>query len=106
MGLHYYRCNRCRTRNKFKRAVACYLVPRKCRDCGHQKFYADKERASRVSCKCAGAYHWGAHRLGSQYCEHNPNHQYHRAVRDGASAEELAWAGLSVKTACGSEPPF
>lgn len=105
MGLHYYRCSRCRTRNKFKRAVSTYLVPKKCRDCGYKKFYPDKDRAARESCRCDGAYHWGAHRWGAQYCEHNPDHQYHRAVRDGATTEELAWAGLGLKST-GTDVPF
>lgn len=103
--MNYYRCSRCRTRNRFKRALACYLIPRKCRDCGYKKFYPDKERAARESCRCDGAYHWGAHRWGAQYCEHNPDHQYHRAIRDGASAEDLAWAGIGLKST-GAEPPF
>lgn len=105
MGLHYYRCSRCRTRNKFKRAVSTYLVAKKCRDCGHSKFYPDKERANRVSCRCDGAYIWGVHRWGAKYCEKTPNHEYHRAVRDGASAEDLAWHGIGLKLG-GDEPPF
>lgn len=103
---YIYRCNRCRTRNTFKHSVGWYKIQRKCRDCAHTKFYLDKERTYRKSCTCPGAYFWGTHRLGSQFCEKNSNHIYHRAIRDGADAADLAWEGVGLKTAEGSDCPF
>lgn len=103
---HIYRCSRCRTRNTFKHAVGWYLIKRKCRDCGYQKFYVDKERVHRVACRCPGAYFWGPHRWGSQYCEHNPMGEYHRAVRAGAHAGEIAWEGLGLQRVTGDKIPF
>ena len=102
---YIYRCSRCRTRNSFHHPVDWYKIKRKCRDCGYQKFYKDKERRARQPCRCSGAYHWGAHRLGSPMCEHNPNYQANRALRDGTPLEDVAWgqlAGVSKHV----EPPF
>jgi hypothetical protein len=101
-----YRCSKCRTRNTFRHAVSWYKVKRKCRGCGHKHFYLDKERTYRASCRCAGAYFWGPHRIGSQYCESNPMHEVHRAKRDGADDGEIAWLGLGLKPHAGDDIPF
>lgn len=106
MGRCYYRCSRCRTRNIFRRPVKTYIRPKRCRNCGHDKFYVDKERRDRKPCGCLGSYWWGPHRWGSAYCEHNPDHEYHRALRDGAHPGELAWEGLGLKLHTGDTVPF
>jgi hypothetical protein len=65
------RCNRCRTRNTFKKCPVDYRPPRglkqtqkevnrilreiggkRCRSCGHTAFYLDKERTNRKPCHC------------------------------------------------------
>jgi hypothetical protein len=84
---HIYRCNRCRTRNAFHRRVSDYIIKRKCRDCGHQRFYVDKERVARKPCYCGGYHH--AHRPGSRCCEHHPLHIAYRAQRAGADHDEV-----------------
>lgn len=103
---HIYRCSKCRTRNTFRHAVEWYTVKRKCRDCGHKHFYVDKERVYRVPCRCAGAYFWGAHRLGSLHCIHHPDHEHARAVRQGTHPGELAWDGVGLKPCTSDKPPF
>lgn len=74
---HIYRCNRCRTRNTFRRALATYVRPKRCRHCAHDRFYVDKERVRRRPCHCSG-YHF-AHRPGSRCCEHHPLHPFYRS---------------------------
>jgi hypothetical protein len=71
-------------RNEYRRRAPT------CRNCGHDRFYVDRERVERVSCICEGAHHWGAHRAGSTYCEKNPNVWFNRAKRAGATPEMLA----------------
>ena len=93
---YVYRCSRCRTRNSFPRSVLSYVRPRKCRDCGYQKFYVDRERVSRVSCRCEGAYHWIAHRPGSPMCEKNPEYRANRAIREGADEDDISFMGLRL----------
>lgn len=105
---YIYRCSRCRTRNTFHHSVGWYKIKRECRDCAYTKFYPDKERIYRPVCRCMGAYFWGVHRVGAAYCEKNQNFEYNRAVRDGADAADLAWAGLCLKTVEveGDDVPF
>lgn len=86
---HHYRCNKCSTRNVLPRALHLYRRIPKCRNCLHDRFRVDKERANRVSCWCEGAYHWGAHRAGSPMCIHNPNVWINRAKRAGATDDDL-----------------
>lgn len=64
-----------------------YKRPKRCKHCGHDRFYTDRERIRRVACRCSGAYHWPAHRRGSLMCEGHPLHEAHRARRDGESDE-------------------
>lgn len=87
MARYTYRCSRCRTRNTFNRKVDDYIIPRKCRGCGHRHFYVDKERMTRIACICMG-YHF-PHRPGSACCEQHPLHLAHRARRAGADQETL-----------------
>lgn len=125
------RCSRCRTRNTFKKCPVNYLPPRglkqtvkevnailrrtggkRCRDCGHTSFYLDVERTNRKPCHCRGAYHWGPHRPGSPYCEHNPNGWLNRARRAEPAANDedlvfsLSLAGLGGKTFPADVIPF
>lgn len=103
---YVYRCSRCRTRNTFRHSVEWYTIKRACRDCGHKHFYVDRERIRRKACRCPGAYFWGSHRLGAAFCQHNPDVEYNRAVRDGAHPGELAWLGLGLKPHTGETIPF
>ena len=84
---HIYRCSRCRTRNTFRKALGSYVKPKACRHCGHTRFYVDKERINRKACHCGG-YHY-PHRPGSPCCEHNPDADYHHALRQGLDAVDL-----------------
>jgi DNA-directed RNA polymerase subunit RPC12/RpoP len=100
-----YRCSRCRTRNTFRRAVHDYIIKRKCRHCGHRRFYVDKERVRRKPCKCAGYHH--PHRMFSKFCDHRPESIVHRAAREGTAGEalwdvamEAAWSGGRVTDVC------
>lgn len=106
MAKAVYRCSRCRTRNSFNHSVAWYKRPRKCRDCGHAHFYPDRERMARKSCDCLGAYFWGKHRWGAAYCENNPDWEYNRAIRDGASAEDMIARGAKPPVHVGDDVPF
>ena len=81
-----YRCNRCRTRNTFRKKLEEYVRPKKCKECGHDRFYYDRERNHRSDyCSCEG-YHW-THRRGTTYCIHNPLYQVN--VRVGRYGEKL-----------------
>lgn len=84
--MHYYRCSRCRTRNRFRRRLETYVRAKRCRDCGHQGFYLDRERTYRVHCDCNGYHH--PHRPGSRCCEKNPLADLHRAKRAGVNFAE------------------
>lgn len=87
---YHFRCNRCRGRNVMPRHWRDYKRPKRCKHCGHQRFYVDKERVARLSCFCQGAYHWEAHRPGSPMCERNPLHEANRARRQGAGEAVVA----------------
>lgn len=67
-----------------------YVRPKRCKHCGHTRFYVDRERYARLDCRCSGAYPWPAHRPGSPMCEHNPQWQANRALRQGAGDEVVA----------------
>ncbi|MGC4075449.1 MAG: hypothetical protein QM702_00125 [Rubrivivax sp.] len=82
MSFHF-RCQRCRGRNVMPRHWHDYARPKRCRHCGHTRFYLDRERTYRTCCSCDGAYHWGPHRPGSPLCWHNRHWQANRAARDG-----------------------
>jgi DNA-directed RNA polymerase subunit RPC12/RpoP len=106
-----YRCTRCRVRNTFKRQVDDYIRPKKCRACGHDRFYWDKEmNAHREICGCTGGYHF-THRKGSRLCVHNKWYELHDRLRQGQTeAEALLEMSLSG-TLPGAEeavtkPPF
>lgn len=75
---HIYRCSRCRTRNTWPRALGTYVRGRRCRHCGHDRFYPDRERVTRKPCNCSGYHH--AHRPGSRRCDHNHLHPYYRTL--------------------------
>ncbi len=79
---HVYRCNSCRTRNTFHKAIGAYVrkIP-SCRHCGHTRFYVDKERINRKVCKCGG-YHYH-HRPRSGCCHQNPNGLRNAMIRAG-----------------------
>lgn len=73
-----YRCMLCRTRNTFVRKIETYVRPKKCKSCGHTRFYIDRWRLHRNDyCRCEG-YHY-THRKGSTFCIHHP--QQERNVR-------------------------
>lgn len=81
-----YRCMKCRGRNVFRQKVEWYIRAKKCRHCGHGRFYLDRARQYRKDyCSCEG-YHY-RHREGSTYCIHNPNYQVN--VRVGRYGEKL-----------------
>ena len=81
-----YRCSKCRGRNCFKHLLDWYLRKRRCRHCGHDRFYLDRARQFRDDyCTCSG-YHY-THRKGSTFCEHHPNYQVN--VRVGRYGEKL-----------------
>jgi DNA-directed RNA polymerase subunit RPC12/RpoP len=93
MARYYYRCSKCRTRNVFPRDLEDYRRARKCKACGHRRFYVDKERVARQACSCDGGLigRTGSipHRPGSAGCLLNPLHPYHRARLMGAPEEVL-----------------
>ena len=94
MSACVYRCNRCRCRNTFRRALFTYVIARKCRDCGHTRFYVDKERVTRKPCYCGGYHH--AHRPGSRCCELHPRCDINRMLRAGASDEDVTEVVLEM----------
>jgi hypothetical protein len=63
---HIYRCTSCRTRNTWPKPLAAYVRGRKCRHCGHGRFYVDKERLNRKPCNCMAYHH--PHRPNSGAC--------------------------------------
>lgn len=83
---HIYRCNACRTRNTWPKALADYVRGRTCRNCGNGKFYPDRERMNRKGCGCIG-YHF-PHRRGSGCCDHNPRARENRMKREGSGEQE------------------
>jgi len=90
---HIYRCSACRTRNTFRRALGDYVRGKRCRHCGHDRFYVDRERMNRRGCTCGG-YHF-PHRRGSGACIHSARSEYYLALRQGvpqSDAEALLWA--------------
>ncbi len=118
MSRHTYRCSRCRARNVFAHAVEWYKVARKCKACNYTRFYADKERVRRESCSCDGGLlgRTGSipHRPGSPCCVLHPRHIVNRALRMGATREditdleiEMAWTGEGGRVMGAEDPvPF
>lgn len=103
-----YRCSRCRVRHTFKRQLDDYMRPKRCKACGHSRFYWDKERNGRREiCGCDG-YHF-THRKGSRMCHHNPLHELHERLRQGENESEvrldLTLAGTIIGYT-GEQPPF
>lgn len=101
---------KCRGRNAFAMPVDHYIRTRKCRHCGHTKFYVAVDRIKRPVCKCDGGLlvKNGSipHRPGAKCCLLNPAHPWYRAQREGASQEdlmeiaiELAWEGEGGRAA-------
>lgn len=83
-----YRCSRCRCRNTFRRRLEHYARPKRCRDCGYDRFYWDREHnGRRPICGCDG-YHF-THRKGSRMCQHNPHHELHVRMRAGESRADV-----------------
>lgn len=106
-----YRCMKCRGRNTWKHPWEWYKRTKKCRHCGHFRFYLDKARQYRTDyCCCAGYHH--THRSGSKFCEMNPQHElmvrterYGEAVADVAL--DMAWEGRgATKVKNKDEVPF
>ena len=84
-----YRCNRCRTRNSFVKKLEHYLRPRRCRCCGHDRFYVDRERMRRRyehPCKCDGCHY--PHRPGSSVCFDNPYYGIDRFEAEGGRVDQ------------------
>jgi hypothetical protein len=108
----HYRCSKCRTRNVWPKALGEYKRGRKCRHCGYEKFYVDKERVSRKPCRCEGgliSMKNGAipHRPGSPCCVQNKKFEFNRAIREGLDADDIAWHEIgAVKHQPGAECPF
>lgn len=95
-----YRCMLCRGRNVFIRPLDDYLRKKKCRHCGHDRFYLDRRRQWRTDyCSCDG-YHY-THRIGSTYCMHNPNYEVN--IRVGRYGEDLQEVLLEI--ALREKPP-
>ncbi len=90
------RCNRGRTRNTFWKKLEWYVKPRKCKVCGHTRFYWDKERNKRrAGCGCGG--YWFPHRPGSRFCYLNPKHIINELIyRQRVNADELLDAKLEM----------
>jgi predicted nucleic-acid-binding Zn-ribbon protein len=104
---YYYRCMKCRSRNVFAMPVEMYIRPRKCKSCGHARFYADKERTNRQDyCRCDGWHH--THRRGSTYCLYHPQRQLLDRLRAGESRADIALdlAFDSPVTPAPTEVPF
>lgn len=102
---YIYRCSRCRTRNTFLRALSTYVRAKRCRDCGHDHFYVDKERTQRKPCRCSGYHH--PHRPGSPLCEHNPTFDVRRAQAQGLDHDDMAWHGIGARVLAAHEAvPF
>lgn len=78
---HIYKCNRCKTRNTWTKALQEYAKGRTCRHCGNSTFHVDRERMNRKACGCMG-YHF-PHRKGSGCCDHNPAARENRMKREG-----------------------
>lgn len=111
MSRYTYRCNACRARNTFNKRLAEYVRDKKCKACGHTRFYVDRERMSRIACTCSG-YHF-PHRPDSRCCERNVLHGYHRARRSGITGNELldifaeeAWDNPPTKPWKGRDTPI
>lgn len=81
---------KCRGRNVFVRQIEDYLRPKKCRHCGHSRFYLDRRRQWRTDyCTCTDGYHY-THRIGSTFCIHNPDFQINvRVHRYGEKLEDV-----------------
>lgn len=71
---HYFKCMKCRTRHVFRHPVEWYKIKRKCRSCGHWRFYLDKERTNRNDYCTCGTTHY-PHRYKSSLCMHHPDYQ-------------------------------
>lgn len=105
----YYKCCVCRTRNIFNHKVEWYKIKRKCKACGHQRFYVDKERQNRSDyCDC-GSTHY-RHRYKSNLCSHHPEFEkYERIRRYGEEAVEvvidIAWRSAPMESPP-VDPPF
>lgn len=108
---HHYRCSRCRTRNVWPKAFSEYKHGRRCKHCGYERFYVDKERVNRKPCKCDGGLLTGRgsipHRPGSPCCIHHPRFEFNRAIREGMDPHEAAFIGLgAIRSEPGAECPF
>jgi hypothetical protein len=111
-----YRCMKCRGRNRFHKPVEWYVRPRKCRHCGHGRFYVALDRLGRPTCRCDGLIGRTGpipHRPGSPGCVTNPMHQYHRARVMGADRDtlldiliEIAWSGEGGRIVESDTAPF
>ena len=100
-----YRCNRCRKPNAFHHPIEWYARPKKCKCCGHDRFYVDKQKMNPVTCKCQG-YHF-PHSPRSKLCEQNPLREYHLAKQHGADESELQSILIRcVKPTQSEECPF
>lgn len=104
-----YRCSRCRTRNTFVRPLKDYIRTKKCRSCGYDRFYWDKEHNGRRELCTCDNYHY-THRKGSRMCEHNPWHELNDRLRQGESYEdaiiEMSLAGRAPVGDQTEQAPF
>lgn len=114
---YVYRCSKCRTRNTFRNYLEWYIRVPACRNCGHTKFYVDRERQERRACRCDGGLIGRngpiPHRPGSPCCVLNPMHPYHRAAREGAPEDflldllvDLAWESDGGRVTAPDVVPF
>jgi hypothetical protein len=65
----------------FLKELEDYKRAKKCKSCGHIRFYIDKERNDRrhaVACYCAGYHH--PHRPLSTFCLLNPKSEFNTRV--------------------------
>jgi hypothetical protein len=81
-----YRCSKCRGRNVFATKIDPWSKD-VCRHCGYNKFYLDRRRQWRTDyCDCSSEMYHYRHRIGSPYCQHNPNYELN--VRVGKYGED------------------
>lgn len=104
-----YRCSSCRTRNLFPRRIETYVRLKKCRACGHTRFYLDRGRLYRNDyCACEGYHH--KHRIRSTFCIHNPQYEANVRIRRlGEHPHDVALDQLLASPPIytnNPEPPF
>lgn len=90
------------------RQLETYVRTKRCKHCGHDRFYLDKSRQYRTDyCSCEG-YHY-RHRAKSTFCVENPQYEFN--VRVGRFGEDPADVQMEIafdrpKSPKGNDVPF